>query len=336
MAQTHKMGIIGTGHIAHKMAYTVSQMEGYEICAVASRTQESANAFAAEFNIAKAYDSYQKLTEDPEVELIYIATPHSLHYEHASLCIAHHKPVLCEKAFTANAQEAEALIAQAQKNKVFITEAIWTRYMPLSHTIVKLIQEGAIGTPYTLSANLCYPISHKARLMRPELAGGALLDIGIYPLNFAAMVFGTEVEHTESSCTLTDTGMDAQECITQYFSGNRMANLYSSIYARSDRYGIISGDKGYMMVKNVNNPEMVQIFDPMDNLIAEHHAPRQITGFEYQVEACFEAIGQGAIETRYMPHEETIRMMHMMDELRKEWGVHYPNDERILPKIETC
>ena len=203
---SHKIGILGTGHIAHKMASTIAQMDGYENYAVASRSQDKACQFAAQYQIPHAYGSYEALAADPEVELIYIATPHSSHYDNARLCVLHDKPVLCEKAFTANALEAERLLVLAKERGVFITEAIWTRYMPLMLKVVQLVNEGAIGRPNTLSANLSYVIHQVPRLVRPELAGGSLLDIGIYPITFAAMVFGSDIERTVAVCSKTDTG----------------------------------------------------------------------------------------------------------------------------------
>jgi len=322
----HRIGIIGAGWIAEKMALTLEQMEGYECYAIASRTQGHADAFASKHGIAHAYGSYEALVQDKEVELVYVATPHAFHYEHARLCIEHGKPVLCEKAFTANAREAEALLKLAESKKVFITEAIWTRYMPLSLQIIDLVKQGVIGHPYTLTANLCYPVAHKERMQRPELAGGTLLDLGVYALNFAAMIYGDGIERTVSACTKTETGMDDQESITQFFSNRRMAVLNSSMYPRSDRKGIISGDKGFIVVENINNPEIARVYDLDYQLTAEYPAPKQITGYEYQVIASFDAIKQGLLESPYMPHSETLRMMRIMDELRKEWNVAYPND----------
>lgn len=324
----HKIGILGAGKIAHKMAYTVSQMENYEICAVASRSQENADNFARQYGINKAYNSYESLVTDPEVELVYIATPHSHHYSHVMLCIQNGKPVLCEKSFTTTAREAEEIFTLAKEKGVFVTEAIWTRYMPLSQKITELANSGIIGTPRTLSANLSYPVADKERLIRPELGGGALLDIGTYALHFAAMVFGTEIERTASACTLTESGVDAQESITQFYSRDRIAVLYSSIYARSDRKGIISGDKGYIVVENINNPQVARVYDGFDNLISEHYAPQQITGFEYQVQACFDALATGRIETPFITHDETLRIQKLMDSLRHEWGVRFPADDQ--------
>jgi len=324
--KVYKIGIIGCGRIAQKMATTLGGMKGVARYAVASRSKEKAEHFAREWQFAKAYGSYEELANDPEVDLIYIATPHSHHYEQARMCIGKGKPVLCEKSFTANARQAESLLAYAKEKGVFITEAIWTRYLPLSLKIQELIHSGIIGIPYTLSANLSYPVSYKERIQRPELAGGALLDIGVYTLNFAAMAFGTEIERMESSCLLADTGVDAQENITLFYKDGKMASLQSSIYAKSDRMGVISGDKGQLIVENINCPQSVRVIDDDYNVSAVYYAPQCITGFEYQVYASIEAIEKGWLESPYMPHAETLRIMRQMDELRKSWGVVFPCD----------
>lgn len=186
-----KIGIIGAGWIAEQMAITLRGMTGVEAYAIASRSMQNAREFADRWGFARAYGSYEEMLDDEQVQLVYIATPHSHHLEHARMSLLRGKPVLCEKAFTANARQAEELLNLAHERNLFITEAIWTRYMPLSQTINKLIADGAIGHPMTLSANLGYPIGNRERLMQPALAGGALLDLGVYALNFASMVFGT-------------------------------------------------------------------------------------------------------------------------------------------------
>lgn len=322
----YKIGIIGCGGIAKKMAATLGKMKEVQRYAVASRNQEKAQAFANEWGFEKAYGSYEELANDPQVDLIYIATPHAMHYNNARMCIEKGKPVLCEKAFTANARQAEELLSFAHEKKVFITEAIWTRYMPLSLTIQDLLKKGVIGTPYTLSANLSYPISDKERIIRPELAGGALLDIGVYTLNFAAMAFGDDIAETHSACQKTATGVDVQESITLFYKDGKMATLQSSIYAQSDRMGVISGDKGHLIVENINCPESVRVVDREYKTVAIYQAPEHITGYEYQVYASIEAIEKGWLESPYMPHAETLRIMRQMDNLRKEWGVVYPCD----------
>ena len=322
----YKIGIIGCGGIAKKMAATLGKMKEVQRYAVASRNQEKAQAFANEWGFEKAYGSYEELANDPQVDLIYIATPHAMHYNNARMCIEKGKPVLCEKAFTANARQAEELLSFAHEKKVFITEAIWTRYMPLSLTIQDLLKKGVIGTPYTLSANLSYPISDKERIIRPELAGGALLDIGVYTLNFAAMAFGNDIAETHSACQKTATVVDAQESITLFYKDGKMATLQSSIYAQSDRMGVISGDKGHLIVENINCPESVRVVDREYKTVAVYQAPEHITGYEYQVYASIEAIEKGWLESPYMPHAETLRIMRQMDNLRKEWGVVHPCD----------
>lgn len=322
-----KIGIIGTGWIAEKMAITLKGMTGVEAYAVASRQWQTARDFAEKWGFARAYGSYEEMLDDKGVELVYIATPHSHHYEHARMSILKGKAVLCEKAFTANARQAEELLNLAKEKRVFITEAIWTRYMPLSKTINEVIESGIIGKPMTLSANLGYPIGNRERLRQPALAGGALLDLGVYTLNFASMVFGSHIEKVTSTCIKTDTGVDAQDSITLTYEDGRIAVLHSTMLSMTDRQGIISGDKGHLIVENINNPQQITVVTGDYKTVATYNCPPQITGYEYQVYASVEALRNGWLESPYMPHAETLRIMRMMDSLRKEWGVRYPADE---------
>lgn len=326
MTKNTRIGIIGCGWIAEKMAITLQGMEKVEAYAIASRDLNKAETFAQKWNFTRAYGSYEEMLDDELVDLVYIATPHSHHYAHTRLSLLKGKPVLCEKAFTANAKEAEELLQLAKEKNLFLTEAIWTRYMPLSQTICELVDNGAIGRPQLLTANLCYPNYHKERMHKPELAGGALLDLGVYTLNFAAMVFGTDIIRTTSACIKTDTGVDAQNSITLEYADGKMAILCSSQMAKSDRQGIISGDKGFMIVDNINNPQKVSVYDSDYQLTAVYNCPPQITGYEYQVYASIEALENGWLESPFMPHQETLRIMRQMDELRNEWGVIYPSD----------
>ena len=326
MTKNTRIGIIGCGWIAEKMAITLQGMEKVEAYAIASRDLNKAETFAQKWNFTRAYGSYEEMLDDELVDLVYIATPHSHHYAHTRLSLLKGKPVLCEKAFTANAKEAEELLQLAKEKNLFLTEAIWTRYMPLSQTICELVDNGAIGRPQLLTANLCYPNYHKERMHKPELAGGALLDLGVYTLNFAAMVFGTDIIRTTSACIKTDTGVDAQNSITLEYADGKLAILCSSQMAKSDRQGIISGDKGFIIVDNINNPQKVSVYDSDYQLTAVYNCPPQITGYEYQVYASIEALENGWLESPFMPHQETLRIMRQMDELRKEWGVIYPSD----------
>ena len=323
-----KVGIIGAGHIACKMAQTLCEMEGVEPYAVASRNYENAQGFADEWGFTRAYGSYDDLVNDPEVELIYIATPHSHHYEQARMCLEKGKPVLCEKAFTANAREAESLFKLAKEKQVFITEAIWTRYMPFSQTLRELVNSGTLGRVMMLTASIGYPVSGKERIYNLNLCGGALLDIGVYPINFALMLFGNEITGITSACVKGTTGVDLQNSITFVYKNHRMAALQMTAFCSNDRQGIISGDKGYIIVDNINNPQEAVVYSANHEEISRHYCPPQITGFEYQVQASIDAIRQGKIETPYMPHSETLRVMRLLDDLRYEWGIRFPADDR--------
>ncbi|MCQ2376072.1 MAG: Gfo/Idh/MocA family oxidoreductase [Salinivirgaceae bacterium] len=326
MNKNFRIGIMGTGWIAEKMAITVAGLQDVELYAVASRSQERANEFAATWHFTKAYGSYEQLVNDPEVDLVYIGTPHSEHFDNMMLCLSAYKPILCEKAFTATARQAEQVINEAHKRNVFVSEAIWTRFMPLSHKIIELANSGIIGTPNQVSANLCYPNIERPRMYLPELAGGALLDLGVYCLNFAAMIFGSDIEETSSSAMMTKTGVDAANSITLKYSNNRMAVLWSSNLTKSAREGIISGENGHLIVENINNPQSVSIFNNDYQLVEKINCEPQITGYEYEVLASMEAIKNKQLVTPFMSHDETIRIMRQMDELRTAWGVVYPWD----------
>lgn len=322
-----KMGILGAGNIAGTMAKTIREMPQVTSWAVAAREIKRAEEFASKYGFEHAYGSYEELAADQELDLIYIATPHSFHYEHAKLCIEHGKNVLVEKAFTQNAAQAKELFALAEKKGVFITEAIWTRYMPTRAKLDEIIASGVIGTPHSLYATLSYPIMHKARITEPELAGGALLDIGVYAINFASMVFGDDVKEVRASAILTEKGMDAADSITFIYEDGKMAVLHSDARTACNREGSVYGDKGYVMVQNINNCECIRVYNKEHEMTAEYETPQQITGYEYEVEACREAIEKGEKECPQMPHSETLYIMELMDDIRKQMGVVYPNEK---------
>lgn len=326
MITTMKIGIIGAGHIAAILAGTMRQMEEVECYAVASRDLKKAENFAKEHGFAKAYGSYEELVSDEKVELIYIATPHSHHYEHMKLCIAHKKPVLCEKAFTMNVSQAREIAELAEKEQVFVAEAIWTRYMPSRALINEVLESGIIGNISMMTANLFYSMKHKERLMKPELAGGALLDVGVYTLNFALMHFGDAIEKIESSVQYTTTGVDATDVITLFYKDGKMASLTAGMYGRSDRKGIFYGEKGYIIVENINNPQSVNVYDSDDNLLKSISVPPQISGYEYEIRECIKAIENGETEAKSMPLADSIQVMELMDGLRKNWNIVYPNE----------
>ncbi len=321
-----KIGIIGAGWIADKMAETLTGLDNSMKYAIAARDLGRAQEFARHWGFEKAYGSYKEMVEDPEVDLVYVATPHSHHFEHASMAINAGKPVLCEKAFTANAREADALLNLAHKKGIFITEAIWTRYMPLSMKVKELLDSGAIGKPRLLNASLCYMMEFKERILRPDLCGGALLDLGVYSINFCRMYFGADIINETSNCIKSDTGMDMHNSISWSYRDGRIANIQSSTLCLCGRLGQICGTEGYLIVDNINCPERITVYNDYKPVAVFDKPANQITGYEYQVLACREALKNGWLESPYMPHQETLDIMKVMDSLRQKWGVKYPMD----------
>lgn len=326
------IAIMGAGNIARTMATTLQPLKDVTCYAVASRDIKRARVFADKFGFMKAYGSYSDMLEDPNVDLVYIATPHSHHYEHIRMCLKHNKHVLCEKAFCANAKQAEEVMLLAEAKGLLLTEAMWTRYMPMRNTINSVIKSGIIGKPTSLSANLGYPLEHVERLVKPELCGGALLDLGVYVLNFASMVFGDEIEGLSANCVMHESGVDAQETIMLSYADGKMASLYVTMLAQTDRRGMINGTNGYIEIENINNYESITVYNLDRKIIAQYAAPYQVTGYEYEVQSAIEAIRDGRIECPEMTHADTLRMMQLMDSIRGAWGIEFPYE---VEKVEA-
>ena len=322
-----RVGIIGTGWIAEKAAITLNGLTECEAYAVGSRSQETADAFAAKWNIQKAYGSYTELIADPEVDLVYIGTPHSHHYDVTKEALLAGKPCLVEKAFMANARQAKEIIDLAHKRKVFLAEAIWTRYQPVVTMVRELINKGKIGTPRLLTATLGYSMGDKPRIMRADLCGGALLDLGVYALNFVRMFFSADIVSMESQCVKSKTGMDLTNAISIVLADGMLCNLQSSAACVGDNIGVIAGTEGNLIIDNINNPQTITVNGPDRTYIETIRVPQQITGYEYQFLACRQALIDGILEPREMPHVETLYIMQLMDGLRQKWGVRYPMDE---------
>ncbi|GHV89375.1 oxidoreductase [Spirochaetia bacterium] len=318
------VGILGAGNIANTMAKTLNGMEQATAYAVASRDLGRARAFAEQYGIPKAYGSYDELYDDKNVDLIYIATPMSHHAEQMKAAIRQGKHILCEKAFTVNAAQAREVLALGKEKKVLVAEAIWTRYMPMRRTLDELLAKGLIGDVKALSANLAYPAHKVERLWRPELGGGSLLDIGVYTINFALMHFGDNIKKIESVMIPYATGVDAAGNASFIYDDGKIASLQFGMTFRGDRRGIVYGDKGYIEFLNINNCAAIRVYDGTDTCIASVERPPQITGFEYQVESCRRAIETGQLECPEMPHRDIIRVMEIMDAIRKIWGLEFP------------
>ena len=321
-----KVGIIGTGWIAEKAAITLNGQDGLQAYAVGSRTSEKAQAFADKWGVAKAYGSYSELIADDEVDLVYVGTPHSHHFDVTMEALQKGKPCLVEKAFMANYEQSLKVVELARSKKVFLAEAIWTRYQPIVPLVRQMMAEGRIGTPRLITATLGYSLGNKPRIMRPDLCGGALLDLGVYGINFVRMFWPKRIVSTVSQCVKSDTGMDITNAISFVFEDGLLANIQSSASCVGHNEGVIAGTEGSLVVDNINNPQTLRVYGPDRTFIEEIHVPKQITGYEYQFLACQRAIDEGLTETPYMPLDETLNVMNIMDGLRRQWGVRYPMD----------
>ena len=323
-----KLGILGAGFIAHVMADTVRRMQAaghgeVELYAVAAREEDRARDFARQYGMPCAFGSYEAMLQDPAVDFVYIATPHSHHYRHIRLCVDHGKPVLCEKAFTVNARQADDVLRRARARGVLVTEAIWTRYQPMRRMLDEVLQSGVIGRPQLLTANLGYAMTQNRRIVDPALAGGALLDVGVYALNFAEMVFG-RADGVQGLCTKHETGVDLTDSITLTWADGRAAHLTAAANAVTDRYGAVYGTDGYLLVENINNPQKITVFDGHNRPVRELPCPPQLTGYEYELLETVRCLEQGLVECPSMPEAETVHIMEVMDHLRAQMGIVYP------------
>lgn len=320
-----KVGILGAGKIAGIIADTLRDLDAFEAYAVASRDLDKAKEFGKTHGIETCYGSYEELAADPEVELIYIATPHSHHAEHAKLCLNAGKPVLVEKAFSYNAKTTEEVLTLAKEKGLFCGEAMWIRYMPMYQLLIDYIKKGAIGRVNNITCSLGYSLLKKERMTKPELAGGALLDLGVYPLNLISMIYGTEAPMIASTCAKLETGVDAQEALQINYKGGKSANVFVTMMYKPDNNARIYGDRGYIEIDNINCPETFRIYTADHNLVVETKKPeRQTTGYEFEFIAARDAIIVGQIETQEMPHAETLRIMQICDSLRNTWQIKYP------------
>ena len=287
MAQIN-VAILGAGRIAQSMAETLVKMAADDRYrdlvapyAVAARDGERAAAFAAKYGFPVSYGSYEELVADPNVNLVYIATPHNFHAEQA--------------------------------------------YMPSRGMIDDIIASGVIGEVQAIDANLCYPTTAKARITDPALAGGALLDVGVYPINFIDMIMhNAPIARVESSMQPYETGVDAHNSMTFYYQNGVMATAQSSILCHSDRMGAVWGTEGYLTCQNINNVEAIDVFDGSHAVTAHYDVPEQLTGYEYEVASAAQAMLDGRTECDEMPHSDTLRIMECMDSLRADWGLKYP------------
>ncbi len=319
-----RIGILGAGKICNKMAQTINMMEDCTLHAVAARDLQRAKAFADTYDIPKAYGDYQDFLEDPDIDLVYIGTITSLHKKHMLMCLENGKNVLCEKSFTVNRMEAEEVFNLAKDKKLLAAEAIWTRYMPYRKEMDRLIRAGEIGKITSITANLAYRISEVDRIRLPEMGGGVMLDLSVYPINFALMALGDrKIKEYSGCCVKNDKGSDMKETLNFVTEDGIQASLFTDSFTNSDRRGIIYGEDGYIEIDNINDPATLNLysFKADGNPIRTIHFSHMATGFEYQVEACLDALREGRTQVEEMPWSETLRVMGIMDHYRSMFGV---------------
>ena len=327
MPKKIRWGILGPGGIAHKFADALQAIPDAEIVAVGSRDLQRANTFADTFDVPRRHGNYVELANNCEVDVVYVATPHPFHKACAMLCLAAEKAVLCEKPFTVDAEQAEALIACAREHKQFLMEAMWTRFIPVMVKVREWLADGVIGEPRMLTADFGNRVAltaenMKGRLFALELAGGAMLDIGVYTVSLASMVFGVPTQIT-SLAHIGETGVDEQAAVLLGYDAGEIASLSCAITTRTSQDARIFGTKGAIHIPNFSRATSatLEVFgkEPLQIEI-----PFTDNGFEYQVREVINCLRAGKLESDVMPLDESLSIIKTMDTVREQWGLKYP------------
>lgn len=320
-----RWGILGCGNIANKFAEALQKTENSVTLAAAARDKGRAEAFAEKWNFERSYGSYTELVNDEDVDIIYIATPHSYHYAHAKLCLEAGKHVLCEKPFTVNLRQLETLIRLAQERKLFLMEALWSKFMPGIIKVKELIDRGEIGDVVTMEADfgINFPYHPDHRLFNPLLAGGALLDLGIYPLFLSLYLFGKPTV-LKAHSVLNDNKIDLTTSIISQSSSGTVSHLNTTTQAHTPVKARILGTKGNIEFDN-------WWFTPVNITIRREKQepqilkfPPRVNGYEYEAEEAVNCLLSGKTESDIMPFEFSLLLMEQMDEIRRITGIEYP------------
>lgn len=321
-----RWGILSTGNIAHSFATGLQSVADAELVAVGSRNQDNADKFAEEFDIPHAHASYEALVNNPDVDVIYIGTPHTFHAENTLLCLNAGKHVLCEKPFTLNASQAEECIRLAKEKNLFLMEAIWMRFIPAILKLQEIISEGKIGDVTLVKADFsfAFPYLPEHRLLNPELGGGALLDVGIYPISFTTLLLG-QPKKVDTHAIIGKTGVDEQ-CTMLFHYDNVSAILSAGINGNLDNDAVIKGTKGRIKVHApfFMSQKLTIEIDGEEPEIMD--IPFEGNGYNYEAEAVQSALRADKIEHEKLNHDETLTTMKLMDAMRHEWGVIYPQE----------
>jgi predicted dehydrogenase len=327
MSETIRWGIIGCGRIAAAFAEGLKPLPDGRLAAAASQTREKAEAFCEKFSVKVCHGSYEALVEDHGVDVVYIATPHRFHFDHALLALEHGKHVLCEKAFTLNASQAQVLIHSARERKLFLMEAMWTRFLPCTQRLLEFLGGGGIGEIRMVKADLCkiFPRDLEDRFFNRELGGGSLLDLGVYGISFARFVYGQAPSDIQGAALIGDSGVDEQTAILLTHEGGRHAILSSSLITALPPDMFIAGDEGYIHVPNFTRPARFQIHRAgKEPEIVE--VPYESTGLNYEAAEVMRCIQAGKIESDLLPLRSTLENMKVMDRIRSLWDLTYPGE----------
>lgn len=319
------VAILGTGAIANTLAKAFSQEENACLYAVGSRNLEKSKAFADTYHIPNAYGSYTDAINDKNVDLIYVATPHSMHYEQTREALLAGKNVLCEKPICVNAKQAEELFSLAKEKNLFLSEAMWTRFLPAVKTVQKLLSDGIIGAPKFLTASLAFNASDERRMTDPALAGGMLLDCGIYLITSSVLLFGKDFTDMTSNVILSDENVDLRSVTTLSYPDGKLATLLMLMDCEFEDRMMIGGETGYLAIDVPFNWQNIRVYDKNKALVETVELPAQTAGgYEYEVKAVCNAILNGEPYCKEAPPEEILFVLRKMDALREQWGVRYP------------
>jgi len=324
MKKQYNWGILGAGRIADKFCTALIDTPRASLYAVASRNLESGKAFANKFKATVYYDNYLDLVSDPNVDVIYIATPHVFHYEQTLLCLNYNKPVLCEKPMSISFQQTQAMISLAQKKNLFLMEAMWTACMPFIQKIKEIIGEGIIGSLQYIQADFGFstPFDADSRLFNKALGGGSILDVGVYPISLATSLLG-EPSSIKSVSALTETKVDAySNSILQYPNG-ATAHLFSAVTTETPVEATIIGTQGRIQIDSpwYMATDFTVILN--DGTSKSYSFPHQTNGFEYEIIEVMNCLNKGILQSQLVPHQQTLTVSKIMDELLKQAGVDY-------------
>lgn len=323
-----KWGILSTGWIAHQFATDLTHASNGTAYAVGSRTQESADEFAKNHGIPVAYATYEDLVSDPEVDAIYIGTPHPFHKDNVLLALRAGKAVLCEKPFTVNSSELEEIVAYAREQKLFLMEAMWSRYIPANVKVREWLSSGRIGDVRLVKADLGFRSNWnpEGRLLNPVLGGGALLDVGIYPISFASMVFGPHPETISSTVHIGDTGVDEHFSLLLSYGDGKSASLNGGIRLKMVEEAHVFGTEGYILVKGtLVNPKSAELYIGGE-LVETFEDDRTSIGYSFEAEEVGRCLQAGLTESPVMTLDESVAIMKLLDQVRGQWGLKYPGE----------